>query len=357
MDLKRSQWLVAGIGGTIAIVAIVFFVVPRKEQISGAAPPPLPQVSPESSPEPSPSSTPAVVPTNPLTGESCTNSARRPLAIMLSGDAIARPLSGISDADMVFEMPVITGSITRFMAIFICRDPIEIGSIRSARHDFIPLANGFDAIYVHWGGSHFALDMLKTKAIDNIDALINPTAAFWRKESVLAPHNGFSSMTRLFKAAQFMQYRLQGNAPEYAHATSIDALAAAGMLDIGYAGAFRVRYAYDPESQTYERIRGAITERDKNTGEAVRTKNVVVMRASSKQIEGQYNDLSLEGTGEATLYRSGREFSGYWKKDAKDQKQPLLFVDPEGNNFVFVPGSIWVQVVEPYTSVQWSISD
>ncbi|MBU3924750.1 DUF3048 domain-containing protein, partial [Patescibacteria group bacterium] len=98
--------------------------------------------------------------------ESCQNSTRRSIAVMLAIDAITRPLSGISEADIVFEMPVITDSITRLMAVFGCIIPTEIGSIRSARHDFIDLAKSVDAIFVHWGGSHFALDKLKTGAID-----------------------------------------------------------------------------------------------------------------------------------------------------------------------------------------------
>ena len=84
------------------------------------------------------------------------------------------------------------------------------------------------------------------------------------------------------------------------------------------------------------------------------TRNVVSMRASSKQIEGQYNDVVLDGRGEATLYHNGREFSGFWQKDAKDQHLPLVFVDTNGGIMPFAPGSVWIQIVEPYTAVQWT---
>jgi hypothetical protein len=77
---------------------------------------------------------------SPITGEKCENYNQRPIAVMLAEDPITRPLSGIGAADMVIEMPVITGSITRMMAIYQCELPEEIGSVRSARHDFIPLA-------------------------------------------------------------------------------------------------------------------------------------------------------------------------------------------------------------------------
>src|SRR3990167_11243831 len=48
-----------------------------------------------------------------LSGVRCANSDHRPLAVMVSSDPEARPLSGISQADMVFEMPVTPSGVTR----------------------------------------------------------------------------------------------------------------------------------------------------------------------------------------------------------------------------------------------------
>src|SRR3989338_161616 len=254
------------IGGVIAVIAVLFFAFGRKRteyvvvdrtpenaalQISTA----LPAMSADAASSIEASALSA--PVNPLTGERCNNALRRPVAVMFSGDTVARPLSGIGEADMVFEMPVITGSITRFMGVFICRDPIEMGSVRSARHDFIPLARSLDALYAHWGGSHFALDLLKKGSIDNIDAITNPVNAYWRKEGAVAPHNGFTSMSRLLKAARFLQYRLEGRAPLYPHTESVTRIAniAKGSLEVGYPGEFRVRYEYDSATQLYMRIR------------------------------------------------------------------------------------------------------
>src|SRR3989344_8598140 len=95
-----------------------------------------------------------------VTGLDCLDANTRPIAIMLASDPEARPLSGISQADMVFEMPVDPTGITRFMAVFQCEKPEEIGSVRSARNDFIPLVAGMKIIYVHWGGEQDALEKL-----------------------------------------------------------------------------------------------------------------------------------------------------------------------------------------------------
>ncbi len=306
-------------------------------------------VSPTSSPTPTPA-----FKKSPLTGVPCQNAEQRPLAVMLSGDAVVRPLSGITEADLVFEMPVITGSINRLMTVYICQSPKEIGSIRSSRHDFITLAQGLDAIYAHWGGSHFALDKLNNGAMDNLDALKNPFDAFWRKEGIAAPHNGFSSEEGLMNAAEKLGYRLENRFEGYPHLENFTpATSTSKTLLVAYPGEFQVKYQYNPETNTYLRWRGGSKEIDKNTKIQVAAKNVVVMRAFSRQIEGQYNDVQIEGQGEAKVYRNGEEIKGIWKKDAKDQASKLYFFDAVGQEIKFVPGQIWVEIAEPTTAVIW----
>lgn len=302
---------------------------------------------------------------NNLTGTQCESYDRRPLAVMYAGDAIARPLSGVASADLVVEAQVISGSITRMMALFVCGSPSQIGSIRSARHDFIPLAQGFDAIYVHWGGSHFALDALKKKVIDNIDALINPYDVFYRDESISAPHNGFTSMDRMVNAAEKLGYRIKSEFEGYSfyskneirdELTKDDSCASHKKfctLTIPYAGSFRVLYDYDFEKNSYSRYRGGRAEVDKLDGKQVEVKNVVAMIAPSRQIEGQYNDIDAEGEGGATIYQNGREIKGSWQKDEANKQSRLKFLDENGHEIKFVPGHIWIEIMDPNQEVIW----
>ena len=132
---------------------------------------------------------------SPISGLPCANWNRRPIAVMEASDLSVRPDSGFSDADLVLEMPAITASITRMMPIYICNDPVEVGSIRSTRHDYIALAAGWDAVLVHWGGSHFAGDILNKKVTDNLDLNGSfgkkaPECGF-RKEGIPAPELRF----------------------------------------------------------------------------------------------------------------------------------------------------------------------
>lgn len=294
--------------------------------------------------------------TSPLSGLNCQNYQRRPLAVILASDPVARPLSGLSQADLVIEMPVITGSITRMMAFYLCQSLEEIGSLRSARHDFVPLAQGFDAILVHWGGSHFILDQLDAGVIDNIDALKNPYNAFYQKKTIPQPHNGFTSTERLINSAQKLGYRLANQFDGYPHVEEIvDLERTSRILKIGYSYPYNVSYQYDPISNSYLRYRANLREIDRANNQQIEAKNIVVMRVFSKQIEGPYyNDLDLEGSGQCEVYQNGRVIPCLWHKSEQNPKSKLKFLDKDTNKEIpFVPGQIWIEIVEPNQIVTW----
>lgn len=294
---------------------------------------------------------------SPISGLPCENYKSRPFAAMMAGDIAARPLSGLSEADMVFEMPVISGSITRLMGVFLCNQPEEIGSLRSARHDYITLAMGIDAIFVHWGGSHFALDDLKTGIADNIDALRH-SSPFFRKSHVARPHNGFTGASKLIEKSTALGYRLENKFAGYPHLdldeTADTKSGTKGTLEVGFAGAYKVKYEYDPTTKAYKRFWNGVADKDYVNDKEILAMNVVVMKAASRQIEGQYNDVDIEGEGEIKVYLNGLEITGTWKKDKAKRDSKLYFLDENGQEIEFVPGQIWVEVIEPYQEVKWS---
>ena len=291
---------------------------------------------------------------SPISGIVCDNYSRRPLAVVIASDPVARPLTGLSQADWVFEMPVITGSITRMMAIFQCNSPEEIGSLRSARHDFIPLAAGFDAILVHWGGSHFALDKLNAGVMDNIDALKNPSNAFYRKSGVPQPHDGFTSMSRLTNAAEKLGYQMGSDFKGYSFTDDKSQMNREKILRIGYTYPYNVSYRYEPESNSYLRYRTNLEEIDQSDNKQIKAKNVVVMRVVSKQIEEpDYNDLDLEGSGACQVYQNGVAIDCVWQKSEKNPVSKLEFLDRNNQEVPFVPGQTWIEIVEPGQEITW----
>lgn len=295
---------------------------------------------------------------SPISGLPCDRYNQRPIAVMLASDTIARPLSGLGEADLVIEMPVLQNGITRLMAVFICNAPTEIGSVRSSRHDFIPLAMGIDAIYAHWGGSYFALDKLNVKIMDNIDALINPFDAYYRKSGISAPHNGFTSIEKLINSASKLGYRLENKFVGYPHYENKQLTGSNRqnkILRISYPVHYAVEYDYSAEKNSYFRFRGGRAEIDKNNNRQIEAKNIVVMYAKSRELEGQYNDVDVEGEGKATIFQNGEAIDGAWKKDKANQKSKLYFLDLSGEEIKFVPGQIWIEIIEPGKDANWEL--
>ncbi|MBI4128966.1 MAG: DUF3048 domain-containing protein [Parcubacteria group bacterium] len=289
-----------------------------------------------------------------LTGEGCAFATRRPIAVMVASDQIARPLSGIADAEVVVELPVITGGITRLMALFQCANPREIGSVRSTRHDYLSLARAFDAVLFHWGGSHFALDALQSETLDHFDALTNRFSVYYRVSRRSAPHNGFTSYERAWNAVekahlrQDSQYKTPPRITEGERGNA----GVTGDILIEYPGQFRVRYRYNPDTRLYTRYRGGTAEKDFTNGATVEITNIVVLRARSRQIEGQYNDVDIEGGGEAAVFLNGETRFARWEREQGDIPR-IRILDADNVEIPLRPGRTWYHFVEPTQGVTW----
>jgi hypothetical protein len=105
---------------------------------------------------------------------------RRPTAVMVNNIQGSLPQSGITAADVIFEADV--EGCTRLLAVFQDISAVKkIGSVRSARHYYIELADSLDAVYIHAGWSPRAMSILN-KRTDYINGLKGSGAdgAFYR---------------------------------------------------------------------------------------------------------------------------------------------------------------------------------
>jgi len=315
-------------------------------------------------------------PVSPISGLPCENWNRRPIAVMQPGDVAARPDAGFSDADMVIEMPVITATITRLMGIYICGNPDDVGSMRSARHDYVALAKGLDAIFVHWGRSDIQefKDRLNSGIIDNINcngdagksANACPDNPCYRKEAsgtMRGVDTGYAKFAKIVQCAKDFGYRMEGKFSGYLHQEEnpLDQRPTGGHLRVAFPGPFAAEYDYDKESNSYLRTWGNVADIDRNNQKRMAPKNVAVLMALSEQIEGQYNNVQVgdpwydsADSGSAFYYMDGQEIKGTWKKDKSKLESKLMFYDEVGNEIKFVPGQIWVEFLEPGSGLKWT---
>jgi len=331
-------------------------------------------------------------PVSPISGVSCDNWDRRPVAVMQPADIQARPAAGFSEADMVIEMPAYTSSVTRLMGVYVCNIPKEIGAIRSSRHDYIALAKGLDAFFIHWGGSHFALDLLQKNIIDHIDCMNTNYCARWAVSGKMRMEDtGHITSENVLKAMENLKLDMKDTFVGYPHQNEVaeDQRPNGGHLRVAFAKPYDAEYDYDKATNTYLRTWGEEADTDRNNGQRIAPKNIVVMFAKSEQItntqdykskglqdpwegieavkntgvesiSGRYNNVEIgdpwydeTDSGTAKYYMNGQEYSGTWKKDRSKLDSKLFFYDDGGQEIKFVPGQIWVEILEPGQSLRW----
>ena len=289
-----------------------------------------------------------VLVTSALSGVKCATGQNRPMAVMLSSDAEARPLSGIGEADMVFEMPVVDVGFTRMMAVFQCGlsadktgRPREVGSVRSSRLDFVPLVLGLNAIYAHFGGEHTVLAELNAGIIDNIDGLKYDGTYYYRKKGIPRPHNSFTNFDLLNKIAVKLGYGLDGATVSYPHENSSRSVGTVQPPTI-FNEKFAVSWRYDKSSNSYFRTRSGQAEIDKNTSQPVSAKNVVILKTTWSPINKDYIRVKTIGAGGLLLYKNGTVVTGTWEKP--DDKAKLTFYDQNHKEIPLAVGRTWVEV-------------
>ena len=120
---------------------------------------------------------------NPLTGEKIEGDGLlRPFAVVLNNTKSDLPQYGVSKADILYET-LIEGE-TRMLGIYydVLADSGKfLGTVRSARYYFIQIAQSYDAIYVHNGGSHDSeiggYDYFKKTGWPHMDTITSPGGA------------------------------------------------------------------------------------------------------------------------------------------------------------------------------------
>lgn len=340
-------------------------------------------------------------PVSPISGLPCENYKGRPFAVMQPVDVQARPTAGFSQAEIVFEMPNPAEGVfvTRMMGVYLCNIPPEIGAIRSARHEYMSVAKGLDAVFIGWGGSAFALKKLNEGVIDNIDCNGQggkkaPECCFRKERTGLmrGEDTGFIKGDKMVQCAKDFGYRQEGKFSGYPHQedAALEARPDKGHLRIGYPGMMEAEYDYDKQTNAYLRTWGGTADVDRNNNQRIAPKNIVVMIAENEQImadvdyksrgvqdpwegledwektgprniSGRYNNIQMgdpwfdtKDSGEAHYYFNGKEYRGTWKKDKASVESKLTFYDDGGQEVKFVPGEIWVEVMVPGQKFEWS---
>lgn len=329
--------------------------------------------------------------------------SRRPIAMMIENHVDARPESGLSRADVVYEA-VAEGGITRFVGIFYCgavAEDVHAAPLRSARVYFINLAAGYgtDPIYLHQGEANNICSTCPggVKPSSQINPTVNALTLFdklgWQGGS---QGNNFDGGYNIgFPIVQRNQYRL-GNTPtawEHSVVADLDlvweeaAKRNLGFKDtdgVAWTKGFRkwlfqdgkaesslvatdikfnfwesmpgydVEWKYDQATNSYNRFNGGVAHIDWEFEKPqLNAKNVVIMFATEKGPLDTEKHMSYQviGTGKALVFQNGQVISGTWQKASALDRE--IFYDTNGKEISMVRGSTWVEVVPAQNKVTY----
>ena len=328
---------------------------------------------------------------------------RRPIAMMIENHVDARPISGLSRADVIYEA-VAEGGITRFVGIFYCgavAEDVQAAPLRSARVYFINLAAGYgtDPIYLHQGvANNICSDCpggVKSRA--QIDPSVNTIPLFDKLGWYGGPKgNNFDGGYNIgFPIVVRDQYRLGSTPSAWEHAVVADldlVWAEAEKRNLGYKDAdgvawtkgfrewlfqdgkasssptasdikfnfwesmpgYDVEWKYDSATNSYNRFSGGVAQTDLEFDKPqLNAKNVAIMFAVEKgPLDTEHHMFyQVAGTGKALVFQNGQVITGTWKKASALDRE--VFYDTNGVEVQMVRGATWVEVVPAQNKVTY----
>lgn len=306
----------------------------------------------------------------------------RPLGIMIENHEEARPQSGISSADIVYEA-IAEGGITRTLNIFYCQDAPTVGPVRSARTYFLDFLSEYGdfPLYAHVGGANTdgpadALGQIESYGWQNYNDLNQFSIGFpvfvrdydRLGRTVATEHTMYSSTTKLWDYAaknrkltnkdedgkewdeSFVPYTFKEDEP-------LSARPAAQIISYDFWEGYKeygVTWTYNKANNVYMRANGGAPHLDLNTKKQLAPHNVVVLfMKESRANDGYEGNLHMlygtKGTGKAKVFMDGKEIDANWSK--KNRVSHLQLKDARGKDIEFNKGQIWFTIVAPDTEV------
>ncbi len=303
-------------------------------------------------------------------------SKRRPLAIMIENHTEARPQSGLSSADIVYEA-VAEGGITRFMALYYCNlSDVQVGPVRSARTYFLDWLGEYDALYAHVGGANTpgpadALSQIIKYSVKDLNQFSIGFPVFWRDyqrlgHSVATEHTMYSTTAKLWEVGAKRGWTATDSAglkwaENFTSWKFKDDKTGGTVANIKVnfwesQGGYDINWIYDATTNSYKRKNGGTDQLDLNNKLQLAPKVVIVQfERESNANDGYPGNVHLlygtVGSGKALIFQDGSVVEGKWTKAGRTKRSK--YVDQSGKELSFNKGQIWIQTVPEGSKVTY----
>ncbi len=311
----------------------------------------------KATPKPKPTPTP-IKKASPLTGLMVDPAvAGQPIvAVIIENHPDARPQSGLGSAGVVYEANA-EGGITRFEAFYLDKLPDTLGPVRSLRTYFLDWGIEFNAPAAHAGGNADALDEVGPTGMKDLNALIIGAPYFYRTSDRYAPHNLYTSgslLNRLMTARGFNKPSNFTPSPRKADTPNPNSVHPNIHINYSYNG-YQADYAYSPGTNDYARNLAGMPHIDRNTGQQIHVKNIVVEYMPTSygftRIGEQTVIMGTVGRGQGVVFRDGEAIPCTWVKTSRASRTQLL--DAAGANIPLDAGNTWYSIVPQGNTVTY----
>ncbi len=328
---------------------------------------------------------------------------QRPITAMIENNLEARPESGLSKADVVYEA-VAEGGITRFLAVFYCgvaAQNVKAAPIRSARVYFINEAAGYgtDPIYLHQGEANNICSTCPggVKPKGQIDPTVNAGALLdklgWAGGS--AGNNLDGGFNIGYPIVVRDQYRLSSTPSAWEHAVVADldevykeadkrgfnfkdsdgipwtkgfkkwifqdgkpnSTPTAADIKFGFWNNqpdYDVEWKYDSATNSYLRFNGGVAHVDWEFDKPqLKASNVAIKL--TKEVgpvdTEKHMFYQVIGTGKAIVFQNGNAIVGTWSKASALDRD--VFYDTNGKEIGMVRGQTWIEIVPAGNTISY----
>ncbi len=291
-----------------------------------------------------------------LTGEIISQEvgSTRPIAFQIDHEKAAMPQSGISYADVVYEVPVESNEVRLTIIMQDLTEIDRIGPLRSARSYHPGIVAEFNAIFFHAGRSDLALTYLDDERCTHMDGTESSGyAATYTASDHTGYHKTFTTpdltLSRIeslgFETtiSEDFTYKFLFNTS--GEETLLSDGQDANKVTIGYTSN-KPWFEYNEEDGLYYRYVYGEAHIDDANGEQVSVTNILVQYCTYN-LEWDNNTKNIHTVGEGTgVYISaGKAISITWSK--ADYWENTHYYDENGDEIELNPGKTWVCIVLP----------
>ncbi|MEA2460333.1 MAG: hypothetical protein QOH90_510 [Actinomycetota bacterium] len=271
---------------------------------------------------------------------------RPAIALKIENNPAAYPLSGLEDAEVVYEEPV-EGGLTRFMAIFHCTDAEKAGPVRSARIVDPAILSPYTLILGDAGGNDIVRQALDESGIVQIDETAAGAAMSRADRPGVASEHTLYANTALVRKLGEKKFK-DAPSDDIFEFGDIQDGKKAKRVTITFSAGSIANYAW--KDGRYYRSQGdepLISE----GGDQFAADNVLVEQHTINFAEGLSDVLGtpspeiedVTGSGKAWLFRDGKVIKGTWKRDSVDD--PVTFETADGDTMSLHAGTTWIELV------------